>query len=144
MSSKLQIRVGTKWYRVEVEDIISYPVKVWVEGEMYEVSLTDGVVASEQVPNSSSEDSTVNDEGVVSINEIESGDHKFLNSPMPGSIVSISVKVGDLVEIGDTVCILEVMKMQQTIIADVSGEVIRVLVDPGKQISQGDPICTLR
>ena len=63
---------------------------------------------------------------------------------MPGSIVSISVKVGDLVEIGDTVCILEVMKMQQTIIADVSGEVIRVLVDPGNQMSQGDPICTLR
>ena len=44
---------------------------------------------------------------------------------------------------GDPVCILEAMKMQQTIIADMSGEVMSVLVDSGDQISQGDAICTL-
>lgn len=142
MSSKLQIRVGTKWYRVEVEDITSYPVKVWVEGEVYEVSLTDGVVAPEQVPDPQPEIYPINGDDIVSIKETESGDHKFFNSPMPGSIVSISVKVGDLIEMGDPVCILEAMKMQQTIIADMSGEVMSVLVDSGDQISQGDPICT--
>ena len=90
MSSKLQIRVGTKWYRVEVEDITSYPVKVWVEGEVYEVSLTDGVVAPEQVPDPQPEIYPINGDDIVSIKETESGDHKFFNSPMPGSIVSIS------------------------------------------------------
>ena len=53
------------------------------------------------------------------------------------------IEVGDLIKMGDPVCILEAMKMQQTIIADMSGEVMSVLVDSGDQISQGDPICTL-
>ena len=48
MNNKLQIRVGTKWYQVEVEDITCDPVKVLVDGEMYEVSLTVDDISSEQ------------------------------------------------------------------------------------------------
>ena len=51
MNNKLQIRVGTKWYHVEVEDITCDPVKVLVDGEMYEVSLTDADISSEQEKN---------------------------------------------------------------------------------------------
>ena len=144
MNDKLRVRVGTKWYQVEVEDIGSDPVKVLVDGEMYEVSLTDKGIVSEQEKNSLSESSSINWDETVDIHESENEDRRVFNSPMPGSVISVSVNIGDLLEIGDQVCILESMKMQQIVITDVSGEVTRIVVDPGDQVSQGAPLIVLR
>jgi biotin carboxyl carrier protein len=62
---------------------------------------------------------------------------------MPGIIISVSVEVGTNVVTGDDVCILEAMKMQQTLRADWSGVVSAVHVQPGQQVSEGDPIVEL-
>ena len=144
MNDKLRVRVGTKWYQVEVEDIGSDPVKVLVDGEMYEVFLTDTGIVSEQEKNSLSESSSINWDETVDIHESENEARRVFNSPMPGSVISVSVNIGDLLEIGDQVCILESMKMQQIVITDVSGEVTRIVVDPGDQVSQGAPLIILR
>jgi len=144
MNNKLRVRVGTKWYQVEVEEIGSDPVKVFVNGEMYEVSLTDTGIVSEQEKNSLSESSSINWDETVDIHESENEDRRVFNSPMPGSVISVSVNIGDLLEIGDQVCILESMKMQQIVSTDVSGEVTKIVVDPGDQVSQGTPLIVLR
>jgi len=144
MNNKLQIRVGTRWYQVEVEDIASDPIKVLVDGEMYEVSLTDTGIVSEQEKNSQSKLPSINSDEMEGIHKSQNGGHKFFDSPMPGSVISVSVNIGDLLEIGDQVCILESMKMQQIVITDVAGEVTRIVVDPGDQISQGTPLIILR
>ena len=136
--------MGTKWYQVEVEEIGSDPVKVFVNGEMYEVSLTDTGIVSEQEKNSLSESSSINWDETVDIHESENEDRRVFNSPMPGSVISVSVNIGDLLEIGDQVCILESMKMQQIVSTDVSGEVTKIVVDPGDQVSQGTPLIVLR
>ena len=144
MNNKLQIRVGTKWYQVEVEDITSDPVNVLVDGEMYEVSLTDDDISSEQEKNSQAETHSMNLDETHDIHESQNVDNKFFNSPMPGSVISVSVNVGDSLEIGDQVCILDSMKMQQSVITDVSGEVTSIVVNPGDQVSQGAPLIVLR
>jgi len=144
MNNKLQIRVGTKWYQVEVEDITSDPVNVLVDGEMYEVSLTDAAITSEQEKNSQAETHSMNLDETHDIRESQNVDNKFFNSPMPGSVISVSVNVGDSLEIGDQVCILDSMKMQQSVITDVSGEVTSIVVNPGDQVSQGAPLIVLR
>ncbi|SVC08819.1 uncharacterized protein METZ01_LOCUS261673 [marine metagenome] len=143
MNNKLQIRVGTRWYQVEVEDIASDPIRVLVDGEMYEVSLTDTGIVSEQEKNSQSRLFSINSDEMEDIHKSQNGGHKFFNSPMSGSVISISVNIGDLLEIGDQVCILESMKMQQIVITDVAGEVTRIVVDPGDQVSQGAPLIVL-
>ena len=144
MNNKLQIRVGTRWYQVEVEDIASNPIKVLVDGEMYEVSLTDTGIVSEQEKNSQSKLPSINSDEMEGIHKSQNGGHKLFDSPMPGSVISVSVNIGDLLEIGDQVCILESMKMQQIVITDVAGEVTRIVVDPGDQVSQGTPLIILR
>ena len=62
---------------------------------------------------------------------------------MPGLILSVAVKVGDQVVTGDEVCVLEAMKMQQSLRADWSGVVSAVHVKPGQQVLDGDPIVDL-
>ena len=57
--------------------------------------------------------------------------------------MSVAVKQGDQVVTGDEVCVLEAMKMQQVLRADWSGIVRSVLVQPGQQVMDGDPIVEL-
>ena len=54
------------------------------------------------------------------------------------------VKVGDTVEAGQTVCIIEAMKLMNEIEADISGEVTRILVENGQPVEYGEPLFALR
>jgi acetyl-CoA carboxylase biotin carboxyl carrier protein len=54
------------------------------------------------------------------------------------------VKVGDAVEAGQTVCIIEAMKLMNEIEADISGEVVRILVENGQPVEYGEPLFALR
>jgi acetyl-CoA carboxylase biotin carboxyl carrier protein len=54
------------------------------------------------------------------------------------------VKVGDTVEAGQTVCIIEAMKLMNEIEADISGEVVRTLVENGQPVEYGEPLFALR
>ena len=75
MKNKLQIRVGTRWYQVEVEDIASDPIKVLVDGEMYEVSLADTGIVSEQEKNSQSKLPSINSDEMGGIHKSQNGGH---------------------------------------------------------------------
>jgi acetyl-CoA carboxylase biotin carboxyl carrier protein len=54
------------------------------------------------------------------------------------------VRVGDRVEPGKTVCIIEAMKLMNEIEADVAGEVLSVLVENGQPVEYGEPLFALR
>ena len=51
---------------------------------------------------------------------------------------------GDFVEAGQTVCIIEAMKLMNEIEADIGGEVARVLVENGQPVEYGEPLFALR
>ncbi|MGH7759403.1 MAG: pyruvate carboxylase subunit B, partial [Candidatus Dormibacteria bacterium] len=61
-----------------------------------------------------------------------------VRAPMQGLIARIAVKVGDAVELGQTVAVLEAMKMQNDIPSDRAGRVAAVLVQEGQVVSRGD------
>jgi acetyl-CoA/propionyl-CoA carboxylase biotin carboxyl carrier protein len=58
--------------------------------------------------------------------------------PMQGTIVTVLVGVGDEVEVGQTVCVLEAMKMENQIAAGRAGTVAKVAVEPGQAVGAGD------
>ena len=66
-----------------------------------------------------------------------------IKSPLPGVILDIKVKVGDAVAKGQTVAILEAMKMENNINADREGTVVSINVDKGQSIAEGTDIITL-
>jgi pyruvate carboxylase len=59
-----------------------------------------------------------------------------LRAPMPGMIISYSVKVGDQVNNGDLVCVLEAMKMQNSLPAPASGVVKAINFEPGASVAK--------
>jgi len=63
--------------------------------------------------------------------------------PMQGTIVKVLVAVGDSVEAGDPVCVLEAMKMENNVTADKSGTVSEVLVASGDSVGSGDLVVVI-
>ena len=66
-----------------------------------------------------------------------------VNAPMPGTILSVNVKVGDAVKKGDVLVILEAMKMENEIMAPVDGTVTFVGVNQGATVESGSAICVI-
>jgi acetyl-CoA/propionyl-CoA carboxylase biotin carboxyl carrier protein len=63
--------------------------------------------------------------------------------PMQGTIVKVLVSEGDDVEVGQTVCVLEAMKMENNIAADKSGTVKEVKVEAGQSVGSGDVVVVI-
>ena len=66
-----------------------------------------------------------------------------VKAPLPGTINSINVKVGDKVNVGDVVIVLEAMKMQNNIEAETAGTVTSILVNPGDSVMEGAVMLTI-
>jgi acetyl-CoA/propionyl-CoA carboxylase biotin carboxyl carrier protein len=77
-----------------------------------------------------------------------SGGHRGTGSsqiavPMQGTIVKVLVAVGDTVEAGQTVTVLEAMKMENHIVAETSGTVSEIKVKPGDAVGAGDVVVVI-
>ena len=72
-----------------------------------------------------------------------STDENNLKAPMPGRIVSYEKQVGDAVTEGETVVILEAMKMENTLPAPVSGVIKSINFKPGDAVSKNDILCVI-
>ena len=66
-----------------------------------------------------------------------------VTAPMPGTILKMNVKVGDVVKANDLVCVLEAMKMENEIFAKEGGTVKSVDAPQGASVNSGDVIITM-
>ncbi len=66
-----------------------------------------------------------------------------LKAPLPGTIIDVKVQVGQQVNVGDTVLVLEAMKMQNNIESEYAGQVTSVLVKQGDTVMEGAVLLTI-
>ncbi|MSY09081.1 MAG: biotin/lipoyl-binding protein, partial [Actinobacteria bacterium] len=66
-----------------------------------------------------------------------------VTAPMQGTIVKLMVEVGQEVEVGQAVCVLEAMKMENQILAEKAGKVTEIKVAAGQTVGSGDVIIVI-
>jgi acetyl-CoA/propionyl-CoA carboxylase biotin carboxyl carrier protein len=66
-----------------------------------------------------------------------------VGAPMQGTIVKVLVSLGDEVAVGDTICVLEAMKMENNIQAETQGAVVKLEVEAGAAVGAGDIIAVI-
>jgi pyruvate carboxylase len=75
--------------------------------------------------------------------KIEAGNIRHVGAPMPGTIATVAVSVGQKVARGDVLLTLEAMKMQTAVRAEIDGTVSEVLVRPSSQVDAKDLLVVL-
>jgi biotin carboxyl carrier protein len=69
---------------------------------------------------------------------------RAVRSPLPGIILSIHCKVGDVVKKGQKLLVLEAMKMENTITSDHDGEIMEIKVSQGEAVLEGAELVTIK
>ena len=72
--------------------------------------------------------------------KIDRDDGGIVHSPSPAVVVSIAVKPGDMVSVGDRLAVLEAMKMEMQVVAPFAGKVRQVMAIPNVQVDTGAPL----
>lgn len=133
-------------FNVTIDDPVDNTVHVEVNGVPYTVeldkpqtkpTLITPVKKPEKAPRTETGEKVV-----AQPKETVAGGYK-VKAPLPGTIMSIPVKVGDSVATGDTVCVLEAMKMENDIHTPKSGVVKQILVSVGDAVPQDGDIMIL-
>lgn len=132
-------------YKVAVGDIDNNVAQVEVNGTPYKVQLpqTSAPVKVVNAPRAAAAPRTSSGEKVIAKPVAPTTGGYTVKAPLPGVILSISVKVGDAVKASDTVAMLEAMKMENAIHAGRDGKVKAINVSAGDSVLEGAPIITL-
>ena len=157
--AKYQYTVKGVDYEVEIQDIEGNIANVTVNGIPFEVEMKQPVKAGKQKVKLSeerraeeseerrvkSEESNSSSASAASTSSAPTaGVGKPVVAPLPGTINEIKAKVGDKVNAGDTVVILEAMKMQNNIEAETSGTITSINVNKGDAVMEGDTLVTIK
>ena len=131
-------------YEVEIGDIIDNIASVKVNGEDYKVEMEPEAEPEKKkvvlgkpaaAPSESAATATASAANVNTNNAVK--------APLPGTIVEVKVAVGDEVQPGDIVVVLEAMKMANNLEAEKGGKVTAVLVQPGQSVMEDDALVVI-
>ena len=140
----LRIKVGDNWYNVEIGELTQSPVEVTVEGETFLVEVEN---LPSQPPTRPRRGRTQSARIVTpppSARGPSGGSSdNIIASPLSGRVISILVRPGDQVSAGQEVCVVEAMKMEQSIRAHRDGIVKEIAVQPMDTVRTNDPMIEL-
>ena len=148
--NKYQYKVQGVDYDVEIEEVEGNLAKVSVNGIQFEVELKRPINPVHAIkkpkvaaPKPAAPAPAPAAAPVAAAPAAAPGSGNPVKAPLPGTISSISVKVGDQVNVGDTVLVLEAMKMQNNIEAEYAVTVTSIVVNPGDSVMEGAVLLTI-
>ena len=153
--NKYQYKVQGVDYNVEIEEVSGNLAKVNVNGIPFEVELQQPINAAQAItrPKVSAPKSAPAAAPAAApsgaapaaapVATPVAGNGTSVKSPLPGTITAVNVKVGDKVNNGDTVVVLEAMKMQNNIEAETTGTITSVAVSAGDSVMEGSVLVTI-
>ncbi len=129
-------KINGNLYSVTVNDIEDNVAHVEVNGTPYNVELDKPIkVAAKPVTRPAAAPKTAT--GAPVVTRPAATKSAGIKSPLPGVILDIKVKEGDMVKKGQPVIILEAMKMENNINADHDGKVTAIKVQKGESVLEG-------
>jgi len=140
---KIHVQIQGKKFTVKVGDIQSRPIKTEVDGEIFEVWPQESIVPGEgQIAVNNPEPDHPQSPSI----QFSQGDKtpaaqtSSVQAPIPGVIIEVMVKPGENVNYGQELCVLEAMKMKNSIRASRDAIIQEVFTKVGDHVHQGQQI----
>ena len=138
---RMRVRVKGQWYSVEVGDVYQSPVEVTVDGDLYLVELDAATGTARPQSLRGRQERKAEQPGLRGITQ---GNDKVVRCPLPGRVISVSAAKGQQVEPGDEICVLESMKMEQSVRMAQRGLVKSIKIKPNQNVNAGSPLLELQ
>ena len=137
-------KINGNTYKVAVGDIDNNVAQVEVNGIPYKVEIDapQKPVTIVNAPRPAAAPRTESGAKVIAKPAATGSGHQ-VKAPLPGTVLSVAVKVGDTVKASDTVLVLEAVKMENAIHAGRDGKVASISVSPGDAVLEGALLITL-
>ena len=139
---RYRIAVEGRTFEVEVGDLGDSQVRVVVDGKEYQVDLP-GRAATPAPAAAPASPAPVATPRAAAAAPVAAGGANSVTAMMPGRVISVEVKPGDEVKRGQTVCVIESMKMEQAIASPGDGRVRSVPVSAGDSVQRGQTLVEL-
>ena len=147
--NKFECKVQGVDYEVEIEEMEGNIAKVSVNGIPFEVELKQPINPAKAISRpkvaapAPAPAPAAAPAARPAAPAASAGAGTAVKAPLPGTITTVNVKVGDKVNVGDTVVVLEAMKMQNNIEAECAGTITAILVNPGDSVMEGASLVTI-
>jgi biotin carboxyl carrier protein len=141
---KLIVKVENQSFEVEVGDIHARPIIATIDGEAFEVWPEDvqlvkpSVQVEQAVSLPGATQPASKPAPASSAPVVPTSGAKSILAPLPGVIVAISIKPGDIVEHGQELCVIEAMKMKNVIRASRAGTIGALHVTVNQHVKHHD------
>ncbi len=139
-----KFKINGNEYAVAIDGIEDNQAKVTVNGTDYNVEVS-GMISKPKTPKLVQKPvGTPTDIHPAVTKTSKPGEGgKAVKSPLPGVILDLKVREGDAVKVGDTLLVLEAMKMENNIDSDMAGTVQSIKVRQGDSVLEGDVLLTI-
>ena len=134
--NKFKITIDGNNYDVTVNLTDHHKANVEVNGISYDVSYESKNTVAAPIRKSTAP-------GTPQVH-VSASSATSIKAPLPGTIMTINVKVGDQVKRGDTLVVMEAMKMENNIMANKDGQVKAIHVTVGQTVVQDDKLVDLQ
>lgn len=144
---EFKFKIGGTDYVATVEDLLGGKMKVTLNGKGYDVELPQNKVqaprpvVAKAAPVAAATPAAAAPAAAAPASS--GGARVSISAPLPGVVIKIKAKVGDKVAAGDTVLMIEAMKMENNITADAAGTIKAILCKEGDQVQSGQVLVEL-
>lgn len=135
---KIKVRLSDQTFDVEVGDLRERPVVALVDGERFEVWPEGEATPAPANPKPAAQPAQAAPSSLIPFKPGVNGHHLSQRAPIPGIIRTVSVRPGMTVTPGQELCVLEAMKMNNTIRASQAARVAAVPISAGQHVKHGD------
>lgn len=142
---RVLVKVNGQEYWVEVGDLSTKPIIVVVDGQTYEVIVEERSAGAAEKTNAgvsvSPVEISLNEVTIEQVSTTATSDTRVV-APLPGDIIDIKVQSGQDVVVGDSLCVIDAMKMRNEIRSPRDGRIASVEVSMGQSVDYGDLLIT--
>lgn len=134
-----RFRIQDNNYNVKIVSHENSKIELEVNGTAYSVTMKDEIKKSKTptLVRSASKNPS------VPLKMSSNAGKAKIVAPIPGVVMSIDVKVGDVIKVGDRLLVLEAMKMENNITSEKSGTVSAIHIAKGQQVLQDELLIEL-
>ena len=136
-------KIDGKEYSVEICNVENNMADISVNGETFKVEIETETINEMKASHVNSTAKKENVENRVSEASSIINEANAVKAPLPGVITDIKVNVGDTVKVGDTVIVLEAMKMANNLEAEKDGKVTVICVKVGESVMEDTPLVVI-